>query len=104
MNVDEFYIETKLDGERFMLHREENTFKYFSRGFVHHKSRESISLSLKNIIRVKISDLMIILQPLELHRRKDTLPPSLRTVFPGTGGRLYLGFTFFNTKIMLLTY
>ncbi|XP_046858902.1 DNA ligase 4-like isoform X2 [Xenia sp. Carnegie-2017] len=32
MNVDEFYIETKLDGERFMLHREENTFKYFSRG------------------------------------------------------------------------
>ncbi|CAB3983648.1 DNA ligase 4 [Paramuricea clavata] len=32
MNEQEFIIETKLDGERFMLHKQDNMFKYFSRG------------------------------------------------------------------------
>ena len=35
MNEQEFIIETKLDGERFMLHKQDNMFKYFSRGLVH---------------------------------------------------------------------
>jgi ATP-dependent DNA ligase len=34
MNEQEFIIETKLDGERFMLHKQDNMFKYFSRGLV----------------------------------------------------------------------
>jgi hypothetical protein len=34
MNEQEFIIETKLDGERFMLHKQDNIFKYFSRGLV----------------------------------------------------------------------
>ena len=34
MKEREFIIETKLDGERFMLHKQDNMFKYFSRGLV----------------------------------------------------------------------
>jgi DNA ligase-4 len=32
MDAKEFFIETKYDGERMQLHKDEDEYKYFSRG------------------------------------------------------------------------
>ncbi len=46
MNHEEFFIETKVDGERIQLHKRNEEYRYFSRGYVIVEFHEMNSLIL----------------------------------------------------------
>lgn len=58
MSNDVLYMETKMDGERFQLHYQNNTFKYFSRNGIDYTESFGSSYDEDNKLTLKLQNLL----------------------------------------------